>query len=427
MPLAIVAPREYVCPGERYAIPRPVHLARMGAGFPKCRECPLRDDAGRASEGGSRAAEPPVGPFRRLFKAEGVRGVYRNELDVATAERLAAAVAAMLWEDAAGETPAGGFPVVVGYDDRPWSLPLAVAAGAALRRAGCETIEIGLATGPAFRFAVAHLDAAAGVLATGAGGAPAVAGLDFVLAGGRPLSLGGELDRLAGLAGRPRGRITRRGRGRREFDATAPYKAGVRRHFQALPPRTAVVGSASPLLLAWVERLATDSSATLHRVPLPRRENGPDGADPAGLARLSEAVRDAKADFGLWVAEDGAACRAIDETGRAVPVAALAGALLSDARAERPGSAVVLDWPLAEALSGTSFRGEVIRGNGTAEAMAVSLRDHVPTAGADSAGRFWLPGPPPASDALVTLARLLRLLAKGDEPLSRRAAAVSRG
>jgi phosphomannomutase len=352
--------------------------------------------------------------------------VYRNELDGATAERIATALAAMLWEDAPGEAPASGFPVVLGYDDRPWSLPLAVAVGGALRRCGCETIEIGLATGPAFRFAVAHLDAAGGVLATGAGGGPAVAGLDFALAGGRPLSLGGGLDRIADLVERPKGRMSRRGGARREFDVTVAYEAGLRRHFVAFAPTTAVVGCASPLLLGRLERLAVDLPGTLLRVPLPRRENGRDGADPASLARLSEAVRDAKAGFGLWIDEDGTACRALDETGRVVSVADFAGLLLADTLAERPGSAVALDWSLAEALCETQLRGEAVRGNGTAEAMAVSLRDHVPAAGADSAGRFWLPGPPAASDGLVTLARLLRVLTAANEPLSRRIAAANR-
>lgn len=410
------APREYVCPGEGYAIPRPVHLARMAAGFAKCRVCPLRDDAA------SRPADArvPASPFRRLFQTDGIRGVYRNEFDAATAERLAAALAAMLWEDA--PALANGFPVVVGYDDRPWSLPLAVAVGGALRRSGCETIEIGLATGPAFRCAVAHLDAAAGVLATGGGGGPAVAGLDFALAGGHAVSFGGGLDRIAAMAERPAGRMTRRGGGRRTFHVVPPYEAGLRRHLLTITAVTVVVGTASSLVLARLERLFADLPAKLHLIPLPRRDR--DGGIDS--ARFSDTVREAKAAFGLWIDEDGTACRAIDETGRAIAVADLAGLLLADALAERPDSAVALDWPLAETLCGATLHNEVIRSNGTAEAMAVSVRDHAPAVGADSAGRFWLPGSPPAADALVTLARLLRLVGEGEEPFSRRVATARR-
>lgn len=416
MPAAPSTRREYVCPGEGYAILHAVHVARMASGFSKCRECRLGD---AVSERTNEGADAPRSPLRRLFKTDGVRGVYRNELDHATAERLAKALATTLWEDAGAAPPAAGFPVVVGYDDRPWSLPLAVTIAAALRRSGCETIEIGLATGPAFRFAVAHLEAAAGVLATGAGGGPAVAGLDFVHASGRPLSLGGGLDRLANLAEAAPGRMTRRGGGRREFDASIPYEAGLRRHFRAFAPVTGVVGSPSPLFLGRLERLAVEWPATLRLVPLPRRSDVI-ADDPAGLSRLCESVRESDSDFGLWVDDDGTACRAVDETGRAVPVADFAGLLLHDALTDRPGGAVALDWPLAERLAGTSIRGEVLRGNGSAEAMSHSMRDHAPVAGADSAGRFWLTGPPTASDAVVTLARLMRVLGTSGEPLSRR-------
>ncbi|HEX6986324.1 MAG TPA: hypothetical protein VF170_13160 [Planctomycetaceae bacterium] len=365
-----------------------------------------------------------------LFTTDGVRGVARNELDGPTAERLATALAAMLWEDAEAAVrrpPVAGFPVVVGYDDRTWSPPLAAAVGVALRRSGCETIDVGLVTGPEFRFAVAHLDAVAGVLATGAGGGPAVAGLDFALAGGRPLSAGGGLDRLASLVERAPARLTRRGGGRRGFDVSIPYEAGLRRHFRAFAPLNGVIGTASPLVRRRLERLAVELPATLQLLPLPRRGLDRGGADEAGLTRVATAVREQRADFGLWIDEDGTAVRALDETGAAVSVVDLARLLLTDALAERPASPVAVDWPLAERLGATVLRREeVVRGNGTAEAMFVSVRDHAAVAAVDAAGRFWLPGPPPACDALVTLARLLRALGGTGEPCSRRLRIVTR-
>lgn len=423
-----VAGREYVCPGERYVISQAVHLARLAAGFAACNECPLRFDrngnsrqtsiAGE-SEPASRTARP-----RKLFTTEGVRGVARNEVDAAMAERLATGLATQLWEDVAataGRPPANGFPVVVGYDDRPWSMPLAVAAGTALRRCGCETIDVGLVTGPEFRFAVAHLEAAAGVLATGAGGGPAIAGLEFVRTTGRPLSLGGGLDELADIADRIAGRPTRQGGRRREFDVAIPYEAGLKRHAATARTAAVVVGTASPLIRQRIERLAAELSPGLQTCLLSQRSHDASGNDETSLATIAAQVRDSRADFGFWIAEDGAACRAIDEAGNVVSVAELAALLISDALAERPGAPVVVDWPLAERLNGTVLRREeVVRSNGTAEAMWLSMRDHAAAAGADTAGRFWIPGLPPASDAVITLARLLRARPATEEPLSKR-------
>ena len=36
----------YICPGETHPISRSVHLSRLAAFYPKCRECPLRKDTG---------------------------------------------------------------------------------------------------------------------------------------------------------------------------------------------------------------------------------------------------------------------------------------------------------------------------------------------------------------------------------------------
>src|SRR5687768_15345386 len=110
-----VTPAEFVCPGEHYPISRAVHLARLATGFARCRECPLHHD------GGTRPGQPLPSGLRRLLTTEGVRGVYRNELDGPVAGRLPTAMATMLWEDAAGRRPRAGFSVVVGYDERPWS------------------------------------------------------------------------------------------------------------------------------------------------------------------------------------------------------------------------------------------------------------------------------------------------------------------
>jgi phosphomannomutase len=414
----VIAPTEFVCPSEHYPISRAVHLARLATGFVRCQECPLRDEAG--------ARPPGVLPtgLRRLLTPEGLRGVYRNELGGPLAERLATALATTLWEDADGRRLRAGLAVVVGYDDRPWSAPLAAAVGAALRRSGCETIDVGPVSGPEFRFAIAHLDADAGILATGAGGGPAVAGLDFARGHGRPLSAGGGLDRIAEHAERPTARLARCGGGRREFVISGAYESAVLRHFCTPKSVSAIVASSSGLLLARAGRLASSIQGGLAPLPLPRR--GGSTPDDAALGLVGDAVRRKRADLGLWIHEDGSALRVVDETGTAISVASLAGLLLSDALEEDPRAMLATDWPTAEQLKPTILRGQqLVRGNGTAEAMFVSMRDHEAAAGADATGRFWLSDPAPAFDALPALARILRIISAAGAPLSRLISATS--
>ncbi len=91
--------RSYRCPGETHDIPHGVHVARMAAGYARCREC--RHGEGTefidAGDGASGDAEVPA--RRSLFQDEGVRGVYLNELTRTTASQIAGAFASCLWEE----------------------------------------------------------------------------------------------------------------------------------------------------------------------------------------------------------------------------------------------------------------------------------------------------------------------------------------
>jgi hypothetical protein len=422
MTTSILTPREYVCPGQEYAIPRSVHLARIANGYTACRDCTFHPQARgttlcfprSASAPLSVPASTPLPPrIERLFRREGLRGVYRNELMLADAERFATALAAGLWEEAAANgrgAPSRGFPVVIGYDDRPWSIPLAVAAGEALRRSGCETIDVGLVTGPAFRFAVCHWDAAAGILATGAGGGPAVAGLDFASRGGQPMSAGRGLETLRKPAS---GRLTRQGGGRREFNANLPYEASLWRHFDVPSLVTAVVGTSSPLVQQRLRSIARTGKAKLEVIQLPRRSVDASGQDDAGLERIAAVVRESRSSFGMWIDEDGTACRSIDGRGRLMPVADVAALLIEDALADHPGATIAVDWALADQLGDTTLRRrEVARSGSSAESMALTTAYNSGGGGVDSAGRLWRPGPPVSSDGLVMLARLLSVFGK---------------
>lgn len=411
--------RDYVCPGERHAISRAVHRARLAAGYAACRTCPLRDDDAPAAATGSLSNDAPSNhapgtdaALRRLFTSEGVRGIARNDVDTATARRLATALAMLVWEEIEGEgrrPPAAGIPVVVGYDARPWSMPLAVAAGTALRQAGCESIDVGLVTGPELRFTVAHLEATAGLFVTGAGEGPAVTGFEFVHTAGRPLSTGGGLDRLLVLAENARGRTTRNGGSRREFQAASPYEAMLDQHFQ-VADAVCVVGTASPLVQHRLARLGERLPARIHTLTLPQRSGDRTG-DPVALAAIGKAVTDTRADFGLWISEDGSTCRAVDGAGTPVAVAGLADRLLTAACEASPGDAIVVDWPLAERLPRSSrITDNAVRSNGTAEAMWLSLRDHAACFGADASGRLWHGGHSPTCDALIVLAQLFHVL-----------------
>ena len=84
-------PKSFQCPGESQTISRAVHLGRLSRFFDACRDCEHRHDTGSLS---ARAVQQIEQTNERalaggLFTAEGLEGIYLNQLD-ARATRAAA-------------------------------------------------------------------------------------------------------------------------------------------------------------------------------------------------------------------------------------------------------------------------------------------------------------------------------------------------
>ncbi len=168
--MSLVADQKlYVCPGETHPISRAVHLGRLAAFYPACRECPYRADTGQLATHQLELVESVSKRVERetLFTNDGVRGVHRNELTRSKAAEIATALAGMLWEEAIVSVDENSVEragralrpsVVVGYDERPSSPDIVTGVTSALRRMGCQVIDIALAKlGRSRRFSEAKI------------------------------------------------------------------------------------------------------------------------------------------------------------------------------------------------------------------------------------------------------------------------------
>lgn len=442
LPLLPDEPR-YTCPGENQPISRAVHLSRLAAFYPGCRQCPQCHDTGslprqvveRIARSARRAERPS------LLTEEGVRGVYLNEITRAVAERYAAAFASLLWDQQPlavplparrrriGQTPTAERPdspvrrrgptVVLALDDRPAAPDLAVGAAAALRRMGCEVVDIGLACTPCVWFAVHHLQAAGGVYVTGHGCGPAAVGLDFLAADAVPWSRGGTLDRLhARSTGEPR-RPTRQGGGQRTFRAAVPYTAGLWKHFHALRPLRIGMATASRLMQPLLTELFAQLPCTLEWSPFPVADDQRRAADLAA-ERLADAVVDRRLHAGVLLGEDGQTLRAWDEQGEELPAEALCVRFAQLAREEESAPEVVLGpgWDGAAVARLESLGCRTVSTDVGREAVALAMRRESAALGAERCGRYWFRDSYPACDAVLTLARLLQSLSRSDAPAS---------
>lgn len=361
-----------------------------------------------------------------------MRGVFRNEVSRARADRIAAAFAVLLWEDSAVNGRNDGIDrgarqsrptVVAGYDERPSSPSIFSGLVAGLRRMGCHVIDIGLATKSGFWFAVDHVHAAGGVFVTGSGCEPAWTGVDFVR-GDRPLSLGDGLERIRELCETTVSRPTRTSGTHRALQSAAAYEASLGKHFQGLRPKSVVFGCSSPLVRRTIERLFESLPCRLLTVELPLRVRNPVHRRDADVLRLSTAVRESQANLGILIDDDGQRTGFLDERGRHIPPAAIAQLLVPPLLGEIAGATILLEEgafsemrPLVEAMGA---RCQICPN--TFAGISRELRQTGALYAGGDSGRHWFVDGFPTCDALLVLGRVLVALSRTDVPFSELAA-----
>jgi phosphomannomutase len=332
-----------------------------------------------------------------LFTTEGVRGRYLNELNRALAAEMAGAMASRRWEESVGSA---GPCVVVAHDERPSSPDIVTGVGQALRRMGCQVVDIGLATRPCWMFAINHLQAAGGIQVTGSGCEPGMTGLDFVGQGGLPCSARGELDRIAERFRQGYSRPSRRPGSQRTFQASIPYEAGLWKHFHALRPLKIALACSNHAVRDVFNRIFRKLACRLLPVDTPTRLRKPgDAADP-DLVRVSRFIGQVQADLGVLIEDDGEQCTFLDEQGRIAAPWRMAEILGDVVRLDRHSESVVVS-------------------DASREYMTRAMRRQQAVFGADGRGRYWFADTFPACDAILTVVHLLQALSLSDKALSR--------
>jgi phosphomannomutase len=442
----------FQCPGEAHSISRSVHLARLAACYPACRECPQRHDTGATTRGVVELLQATERRVARgsLFIDEGVRGIYLNELARPQAAELASTFASLLWEDSNGWLMSNGRPlpapaartigptVVVGHDERPASPDLVTGVAGALRRMGCYVIDVGLVTRPTLWFAVDHLRADGGIHVTGSGCDPAWTGLDFVGAAALPISHANGLHQIEERFRAGVSRWSRHPGSQRMFLANVPYVAGLWKHFHALRPLRISLGCPSLPLRKVLEQVFEKLACRRVSVEIPVRAR--DLSDPADAdcRRIAESVRQNGSDLGLLIDDDGQRCAWFDERGNLIAANHLAWLLAEREREQQVGQIVVMersrhaprDEPNRELASIGDSAHHAERDRyvtaGQLGDVSLTMRSHSAICGGGNSGRVWFADAYPICDAVLTLAKVLQALSRSDTPFSEVVAAVSR-
>ncbi len=425
--------RRYTCPGEPGDISRSIHLARLAASYAKCRVCPARREAGGLnipeSPAPNRDAALSLRSDELLRTATGFRGIYLNHLDRTAAITWAAALGALLWEDDDGvqgdalRSLAAPMrhtapTVVIGYDDRPAAPDILTGAALGLQRMSCQVIDIGMATEPCVAFAVHHLSADAGLYVTGSGCDPAWIGFDLRRRHGLPPETH-FLQRWQEIGRQPSARPSRRGGSLRPFPMAALYEANLWKHFHALRPLHAVIGTTSQQMAARLERIFSRLAGRMHAVRLPVRRRDLNNANDVDVQQVGQAVREHRAHLGAVIDEDGLTCGFLNERGELVDALQVAALIIRHLLRDHGGGDVVLTpetWdnlaPAASAHGGQPL----LASSDECAARLLAANGLLAVGGND---RFWFGGDSPACDAVITLAVVMQALSLSDAEFSR--------
>jgi len=421
----------YVCPGEQHPISRSVHLSRLAAFYPGCRDCPFRSDTGQLPKQTVERLQSTERRVERksLFTTEGVRGVYLNELTRKKVDAMAASLAGLLWEDAplVGRLDGSkrrnrrtGPTVAVGHDERPSSPDIVTGVVAGLRRMGCQVIDISMTTKPCFSFTVDHVQAAAGIYVTGGGCEPSWTGLDFVGRDAMPFSRGTNLERLEDRLQHPLSRATRHAGQHRTFQAFIPYEAGLWKHFHALRPLKVAYACSTRLVRRTLQRIFEMLPCRLISSEIPNRGRNLLDPNDADVKRVAAAVIHQNADLGLLIDDDGGRCSFFDEQGTLVPSCRVSRLIAELVLADQPGGTVLVETPAVNKLRPAieEAAGKCVDGGTTLAEMFQSMRRHQAVFGGGDSGRFWVHENIPSCDAVLTLSKVLKLLSRSDTPFS---------
>ncbi len=437
----------YLCPGESQSIGRALHLGRMASFYPACSGCPRRDETQLVSPRRVKLLrESQIASSdktKSLFHAEGLSGVYLNDIGPEEARRVGQAFGGHLVSETnrdrvarAGPQGSPGAPpihfasdsgasarrhqsrapteeepqptILLACDGRPWTVELSAAVGAGLRWAGCRVIDIGAATSPCVALATERLSADGAVLVGNSTGQPRRLGMNLFGFNAEPLSSPGELDAVQQRYHSPAPRPSLAYGPLERTSVSSEYLQPLAKHYHAMRPLRVVVDTTSLALVQYLEYLTATVAIELLFV-----------AKGNDQERLGDQVRSLNAHFGAWIDGDGECCRLVDELGATVSSDQLFMILAHEVLAQQAGATFVVS-ELAGSLIERLRRAQaqVLTAGSKRSQMHAAVQERRPALAGDAEGRLWYTQAGAAADALRTLTLLLTLLSRSDRPLS---------
>ncbi|QDU07914.1 hypothetical protein [Gimesia aquarii] len=435
----------FQCPGEDYPVSKAVHLSRLAAFYPKCRECPHREETGNLSQ----QTIKRLGQIQKqrvsqqsLFMEEGVRGVYLNEINRTQAAHIAGAFSNILWESLplkglAPQKPADhlvktksrpehnsyseksrGPNVVIGFDERSSSPDIVTGVASVLRRNGCRVIDLGLTVPAVMSYAMTHLQAQGAIMVTGSQCGPSYTGLEFLQEHSLPVSANHGLEQIEERARTGFGRASRQPGSQRTFHPLESYRAQFGKHFHALRPLKISIACSLRLVRETLNTLFEKLPCQLSWIEIPNQKRDLLNPLDIDVLKMNQSLQAGDFDLGIIIDDDSRRCAFFDETGALLSQHLISWFLMKALAAEHTNQIFLLDQESQELLPEIPPGWDVSQHDGTLADSYMQMQNKQAVYAGSHTGYHWFRETVPTCDAILTLAHVLAALSFSDAPFS---------
>jgi phosphomannomutase len=375
-----------------------------------------------------------MSPAKNPFNPFGIIGRVPRDVNEDLAWRVGHAVAQFLRTRLSGyeRGQASTNRIVLGWDPRPHSVPLAEAVIEGISASGAGCIELGLCDLPRLEFAVDRFASAGGIYISGSDRPAEFNGFRLVglkaKAVGRESGLA-EVERIVGSIQRmPK---TASMAAKQNVDVREDYLAHVRKPLAVHRPMSIVVdasnGSAGDIVADALahENLTIELINDTFEGQFAHR---PDPTHPEGYATVAQRVTELSADLGVVLDSAGDRCQFVDERGQPVRADLVGALLVKTLLAKAPGAMVVHD------LRASAVLAEDVRQAGGVPRrerpgwpyLNKTMAEGHALFGVELDGRFYFREQMHNPSPLMAAGALLGVLSDNDASLSERIAPLNR-
>lgn len=358
-----------------------------------------------------------------IFKAYDIRGLVPGELNESTARRIGYAFAREL----AAKT------LVIGRDMRSHSPSIAKAVIDGVCDAGCNVIDIGLASTPMAYFAIGSLPCDGGLNVTASHNGPKWNGFKLCRAGARPVSYDtgiGAIEKQV-RSDDPMAPASNRGTVRQESVLSA-YLDHLLKFAPALTPKRILVDAANGMAGFILPELSKKLAARgVELVPMfweldgnfPNHEANP--LKPEIMEILAKEVRKQPGRFAGGASFDGDAdrCAFVDEKGEPIANDLMTAMLSRELLLKNPGAGIIYDlrssWVVPETI--TQAGGRPIRERVGHSFIKETMRREKGVFGGELSGHYYFRDHFYSDSAMVAFMHVLQMISESPAPLSTRA------